>query len=291
MNRPRILLTGATGQVGWELRRSLATLGEVVAPTREQLDLADAGAMVRLVREMSPRWIVNPAAYTAVDKAEGEREQVFRLNRDAPAAFAEAALEVGAGLIHFSTDYVYDGSKPEPYVESDPTGPLSVYGESKLAGEQAIRHSGVPHLIFRTSWVYGARGRNFLLTMSRLAREKPELSVVADQFGAPTWSRSLAEATAQVLSWLAPADLEAVGGTYHMTNAGSTSWYGFAEALLAAQGLSTPVKPIPTEAYPTPAKRPVNSRLSTDRLRHVFGIVMPDWRESLALCLDRDVPA
>lgn len=292
-----ILLTGARGQVGWELRRSLSTLGQVVALDSRGLDLADAAAIRRVVSELKPGIIVNPAAYTAVDKAESEPELAHGVNALAPGILAEAAAKLGALLVHYSTDYVFDGSGDAPWREDDATGPLNVYGATKLAGEAAIAASGCRHLIFRTSWVYGARGANFLLTMQRLMRggaaERPELKIVADQMGAPTWCRSLADATAQVLAQvISPsrgADKPAPWGVYHMTNDGETSWHGFAQAILAADSPEAPPRllPIPSRDYPTPARRPLNSRLDNAKLARVFGVRLPAWDQALKLCLDK----
>ncbi|HQS99180.1 MAG: dTDP-4-dehydrorhamnose reductase [Hydrogenophilales bacterium 16-64-46] len=289
----KILLTGANGQVGWELRRTLGALGEIVALDSRLMDLADAEAVRNTVRSIAPAIIVNPAAYTAVDKAESEPERAHAVNAVAPGVLAEEAARLGAVLVHYSTDYVFDGSGDTPWREDDATGPLNVYGVTKLAGEQAIAAAGCRHLIFRTSWVYGARGSNFLLTMRRLMRERPELKIVADQVGAPTWCRDLAEATAQVLTQLrAPGCVqdESRWGVYHMTNAGETSWHGFAEAIRALDEFDetvTPARlvPIPGSDYPTPARRPLNSRLDNDRLEQAFGLRLRDWRAALALCL------
>lgn len=288
----RILLTGASGQVGWELRRSLSTLGTVTALDSRALNLADPDAIRRVVAELKPRVIVNPAAYTAVDKAESEPDRARAVNAVAPGVLAEEAAKLGALLVHYSTDYVFAGGGDTPWREDDPTGPLNVYGATKLAGEQAIREGCPRHLIFRTSWVYGGRGSNFLLTMRRLMRERPELKIVADQIGAPTWCRSLADATAQVLaqldSPLRGADKPEPWGVYHMTNAGETSWHGFAQAILAADPVATPpvLLPIPSSGYPTPAPRPLNSRLDNGKLERMFGIRLPDWQQALELCLD-----
>ena len=288
-----ILLTGANGQVGWELRRSLSTLGQVTALDSHGLNLTDPTAIRRAVAELKPRIIVNPAAYTAVDKAESEPDLAQAVNATAPGILAEEAAATGALLVHYSTDYVFDGSGDHPWREDDPTGPLNVYGATKLAGEQAIAASGCRHLIFRTSWVYGVRGSNFLLTMQRLMRERPELKIVADQVGAPTWCRSLADATAQILAQvISPsrgADKPASWGVYHMTNGGETAWHGFAQAILAADPPETPPRllPIPSSDYPTPARRPLNSRLDNSKLARVFGVRLPDWDQALKLCLDR----
>jgi dTDP-4-dehydrorhamnose reductase len=271
----RILLTGATGQVGWELRRTLAPLGEVRALDRFGLDLADVPTLVASVRALQPDVIVNSAAYTAVDKAESERDLAFAVNATAPRVLAEEARRIGAYLVHYSTDYVFDGEKSAPYAEDDPTGPINVYGESKLAGEVAIRASGCRHLILRTSWVYGPRGKNFYLTMLRLARERPELRVVDDQVGAPTSSLAIARATADLIG-------KGAQGLYHMTAAGETSWCGFARAILARAGLATPVVAIATSEYPTPARRPRNSRLDCSKLLREHAVALAPWEEQLA---------
>ncbi|MDR3390198.1 MAG: dTDP-4-dehydrorhamnose reductase [Sulfuriferula sp.] len=282
----KILLTGVNGQVGWELRRTLATLGEVIAPTRAQLDLTDATALRNFLHEIGPDLIVNPAAYTAVDKAESEPELAHAINTIAPAVMAEAAAKLGAAMVHYSTDYVFDGSKSGPYLESDNTNPLSVYGKTKLAGEQAIVAADIPHLILRTSWVYGLRGGNFLLTMQRLFKERDTLNVVNDQFGAPTWSRMIAEASAQII---AQHPFRNDSGIYHLTNAGNISWYNFAQAILARTTLpadkQVTINAIPAAQYPTAATRPVNSVLSGDKVRHTFGICMPDWEATLDRCM------
>ena len=291
--RSRILLTGSRGQVGWELARSLSTLGEVIALDADRLDLTDADAIRRTVAEIKPRIIVNPAAHTAVDKAESEPELAQAINATAPGILAQEAEKLGALLVHYSTDYVFDGSGEIARLEEEATGPLNVYGATKLAGELAIQAACQRHLIFRTSWVYGTRGANFLLTMRRLMRERPELKIVADQIGAPTWCRSLADATAQVLAQVdSPfrgADKPQPWGVYHMTNGGETSWQGFAQAILDLDAPETPARllPIPSSDYPTPAKRPLNSRLNNDKLERVFGVRLPDWNEALRLCMDK----
>ncbi|HEX5093920.1 MAG TPA: dTDP-4-dehydrorhamnose reductase [Burkholderiales bacterium] len=271
----RILLTGATGQVGWELRRTLAPLGEVRAFDRYGLDLADAPPLAAAVRALQPDVIVNAAAYTAVDKAESERDLAFAVNATAPRVLAEEAKRIGAMLVHYSTDYVFDGEKASPYVEDDPAQPINVYGESKLAGERAIRASGCRHLILRTSWVYGPRGKNFYLTMRRLAKERPALRVVDDQTGAPTSSLAIAAATPRLLE-------KGTEGLYHMAAAGETTWCGFARVILERAGLATPVVGIPTKDYPTPARRPRNSRLDCSRLKAASGVALPPWEEQLA---------
>jgi dTDP-4-dehydrorhamnose reductase len=271
----RILLTGATGQVGWELRRTLAPAGEVKAFDRYGLDLAEAPPLAAAVRALQPDVIVNAAAYTAVDKAESERDLAFAVNASAPRVLAEEAKRIGAMLIHYSTDYVFDGDKGSPYTEDDPTRPINVYGESKLAGERAIQASGCRHLILRTSWVYGPRGKNFFLTMRRLAKERSELRVVDDQVGAPTSSLAIADATAQLLSM-------GTEGLYHMTAAGETTWCGFAREILRRAGLATPVAGIPTKDYSTPARRPRDSRLDCSRLKYASGIELAPWERQLA---------
>jgi dTDP-4-dehydrorhamnose reductase len=291
-----ILLFGANGQVGWELRRTLAPLATVKALERADVDLADVDAVVRAVREAVPSMIVNAAAYTAVDRAEQEEALASAINANAPGLMANEAKRLGIPLVHYSTDYVFDGSKSAPHREEDAPAPLNVYGRTKLAGEAAIRDSGCAHLIFRTSWVYSMRGANFLLTVRRLAGELDELRIVADQTGAPTWARSIAEATALILARCGAPGQSAVlmekGGTYHMTAAGQTSWCGFAEAIvdwLRASGQpvrSKRVLGITTADYPTPAKRPANSVLDCARLRAMFGVAIPDWRDQLQLCLE-----
>lgn len=288
----KILLTGSQGQVGWELVRTLASLGEVIALDAKTLDLTDVDAIRGMVNAVRPRVIVNPAAHNAVDRAESEPELARAINTTAPGILAEEAEKLGALLVHYSTDYVFDGSGATPWNEVDTTGPLNAYGVSKLEGELAIRERCGRHLIFRTSWVYSQRGTNFLLTMRRLMRERPELRIVADQIGAPTWCRSLAEATAQVLaqigSPLRGADKPEPWGVYHMTNGGETSWHGFAQAIQDIEKLESPARllPIPSGEYPTPAKRPLNSRLNNDKLERVFGVRLPDWRQALALCME-----
>ncbi|MCA8234065.1 MULTISPECIES: dTDP-4-dehydrorhamnose reductase [Burkholderia] len=288
---PTILVTGVNGQVGFELLRSLQGLGRVVACDRSMLDLSDLDRVRSVVRELKPSIIVNPAAYTAVDKAETDVDAARRLNAEVPRAFAEEAARLGAALVHYSTDYVFDGTKEGAYVETDATNPQNVYGLTKLEGEQAIAATGCAHLILRTSWVYGRRGKNFLLTMLKLGSERPELRVVADQVGAPTWSKTIATATAHIVAQALAADdadwWTQRSGVYHFTSAGATSWHGFAEAIFAqAMGEHAPkVLPIPASDYPVPAKRPSNSRLSHDKLTEAFGLRLPDWADALTLCL------
>lgn len=291
----RILLTGVSGQVGTELLETLKPLGEVVAPVRAEMDLANAASVREMIRAVRPRWIVNAGAYTAVDKAESEPELAYAVNAEAVRAIGEEAQAIGAGVIHFSTDYVFDGSSNVPYRETDATGPVSVYGASKLAGEQALAHSRAGHMIFRTSWVYGARGKNFLLTILKLAQEREKVRVVADQHGAPTWSRDLANMTAEVIGQCETdtrgCDLATFladnGQTYHAAGSGETTWYGFAaEAVRLLQDKEQEVRfaeieAITTAEYPTPAKRPANSRMNCDRLKERFEWAMMDWQESL----------
>jgi dTDP-4-dehydrorhamnose reductase len=287
----RILLLGANGQVGHELRRSLAPLGEIIATTRSgALDGADSeianfdepGSLPALVGRIAPDVVVNAAAYTAVDRAENEPEAAFRANAEAPRRLAEACAVRDALLVHYSTDYVFDGKGTRAYREDDPTGPLGVYGESKLAGERAIAASGCRHLVFRTAWVYGNHGANFMRTMLRLGAERDELRVVADQIGSPTPAALIADVTAQVIADAAPAT-----GVFHLTAKGQTSWHGFAEAIFEGahrRGLLARVprvSPIATADYPTPARRPAYSGLDTTALQQAFGIVLPDWRQGL----------
>jgi dTDP-4-dehydrorhamnose reductase len=289
----RILVTGVTGQVGFELVRALQGLGDVFAADRHAFDLAKPDQMRSVLRDYRPSIIVNPAAYTAVDNAEQDIEGATQLNAHAPALLAQEAARSGALVVHYSTDYVFDGSKDGAYVESDATCPQNVYGRTKREGELAIAASGCAHLIFRTSWVYGRRGQNFLQTMLRLAAERPELKVVADQIGAPTWSNTLATLTASILARNAgPNALDgwlAKSGIYHLTAGGSTTWAGFAEAIFEEADLEKRpvVYPIDTAAYPTPARRPLNSVMSNAKLEKTFGIQAYDWRHSLRLCLGR----
>lgn len=282
----KILLTGKNGQVGWELARTLATLGEVIAVERRIMDLSEPDSIRSAIRGIKPDLIVNAAAYTAVDQAESEPDLAMAINGVAPGVMAQEAKRLGAALVHFSTDYVFDGEKQGPYTEEDQPDPRSVYGKTKLAGERAVQQAGVPHLIFRTSWVYGARGRNFLLTMRHLARERDALRIVDDQIGAPTWSRMIAEATAQILAPMthAPSPIAEAAGLYHLTCAGQTSWYGFAQAILGSRPCADLI-PIPTSEYPLPAKRPANSVLCNAKLRRTFGLALPEWDKALALCL------
>ena len=280
----KILLIGSNGQVGRELRRSLAPLGELLVHKRDSLDLTQSEAIRSVIREQRPDFVVNAAAYTAVDLAESEPDLAMQVNARAPGIMAEEAREIDALLVHYSTDYVFDGTKNSPYHEEDEPNPLSVYGKTKLAGEHAIRDAECRHLIFRTSWVYSSHGKNFLRTMQRLGRERDELKVVADQFGAPTWSRMIAEATALALRSETP------DGIYHLSCAGHTSWHGFAQAILAAQDWSGRLQAIPACEYPLPANRPANSRLDNHKLGRVLRLALPDWQTALGLCLEDDAP-
>lgn len=297
----RLLVTGANGQVGYELVRSLMPLGEVVALTRDDCDLVSADAIERVVAECRPDVIVNAAAYTAVDRAESEERLATIINGDAPAALAHAARAAGALLIHYSTDYVFDGSKGASWHETDPVAPLNAYGRSKLAGERAIAASGADYLILRTTWVFAARGANFVRTMLRLGAEREMLKVVADQFGAPTWARNIADATAHVV---AGARRERVEGRFasevlNLASQGDTSWHGFATEIFAEYARLRPdaalvirsVEPIPAADYPTPARRPTNSRLDCGRLAERYGIRLPHWRQALSRCLEEIVVA
>ena len=287
----KLLLLGARGQLGHELRRALAPLGELTCATRdglldgaacERADFDQPGLLPALVDRLAPDVVVNAAAYTAVDRAESEPEAAFRANAEAPARLAEACLRGGARLVHYSTDYVFDGQGTRPYREDDATAPLGVYGASKLAGEEAIRASGAQHMIFRTAWVYARHGSNFLRTMLRLAGERDELRVVADQVGSPTPAALIADVTAAILAQ-APQD----SGTWHLTAGGETSWHGFASAIVErAHGLGLlarvpVVSAITTADYPTPARRPAYSRLDCSRLQRDFDLVLPDWRDAM----------
>ena len=285
----RILLTGATGQVGWELRRSLSCLGEVITPGRAELDLARPETIAPYLQQLQPNIIVNPAAYTAVDKAESEAALAQTINADSVAELAKASAATGALLVHYSTDYVFDGSKPSAYEITDRPNPVSAYGRSKLAGEAAIIASDCRHLIIRTSWVYGARGKNFLLTMLKLASERDSLRVVADQFGAPTSSRLIADVTAQLLARIG-RDAQPTASLLHLSGAGRTSWHGFAAAIVemgATLGLckAVPVHVISTADYPTPAARPANSLLRLTAIEQAYGLQLPPWQISLQHCL------
>jgi dTDP-4-dehydrorhamnose reductase len=281
---PRILLLGAGGQLGKVLERKLRSESELTALTHAQLDLADADAVGEAVRKARPEILINAAAYTAVDRAEQELDLAHKVNAVAPGVMAQEMAALGGWLIHYSTDYVFDGSGTKPWVETDSTGPLNVYGQSKLDGEKAIAEAHGQHVILRTSWVYAAEGKNFLHTMLRLGRERSLLKVVDDQVGAPTTAEALTEATVAVLKTLAGDAAPAISGVYHLACAGETSWCSFAKAIFDEFSLrqaAPEVVPIPTEAYPTPARRPYNSRMCCDKFGERFGYCMPEWRSAL----------
>lgn len=287
-SRPRIFLTGKNGQLGFELQRSLALLGEVVAVDREDCDLSDPAAIRALVARVQPQVIVNPAAHTAVDKAESEPELAHAINTLAPQVFAEESAKLGALLVHYSTDYVFDGTKDGWYSETDTPNPQSVYGKTKLGGELAIAAANPKHLIFRTSWVFGAHGANFLKTILRLAAEREELKIIADQYGAPTAASLLADVTAHAIRQVLADDKAShLYGTYHLVAGGETSWHGYAENVVQlAQEAGVPVLAkqilaIPATAYPLPAPRPSNSRLNTQKLQTAFGLRLPEWQEGV----------
>ena len=286
MDKKKILLTGINGQVGHALQSQLSGF-DCVGLSRQDLDLTNIDMIRRVIREVKPDIIINPAAYTAVDKAESEPELAYAINAIAPGVIAEEAGKLGSSLVHFSTDYVYDGGKSTPYEEDDQVNPISIYGKSKLAGEDAIRAVGIPHLILRTSWVYGAYGKNFLKAIIRLASEREELGIVADQFGAPTASLSIAEGVERLLLKWVPEDVYQTG-VYHFTNTGSTTWHGFAceivkqySAIERLKVSEKSIKPLTTADYPTPAARPANSRLNHDKLKSTFGLVLPSWQDGL----------
>lgn len=290
----KILLFGKNGQVGWELQRALAPLGTVIALDRHSReycgDLQDLAGIAATINTIAPDVIVNAAAYTAVDKAEAEPDQADRINHQAVAVMAQAAKRVDALLVHYSTDYVFDGSGHAPWAETDATAPLSVYGQTKRAGEQAIINRGCAHLIFRTSWVYAARGNNFAKTMLRLAAEREQLIVISDQIGAPTGADLIADISAHAIR--ATQQNPRLAGVYHLAAQGETSWHGFAEFVIAtarARGQALKVQtinPIPTTQYPTPATRPLNSRLNTEKLRHSFGLALLQWQDGVARMQD-----
>jgi dTDP-4-dehydrorhamnose reductase len=288
----KILLIGKNGQVGWELRRTLAPLAEVVAVDYPEINLTDTPALRQFVAGTRPAVVVNAAAYTAVDKAETETELCRQINAIAPGVLAVEAKKIGALMVHYSTDYIFDGTKTSPYVETDAPNPLGAYGRSKLEGDRAVKASGADHLIFRLCWVYGARGQNFMLTMQRLARERGKLRVVGDQFGCPTWSRMIAETTAQALKQvLAGADRSVYNGEYHLAAFGQTSWHGFASRIIElmpeAERKCRAVEQITTPEYPTPAKRPANSVLDCGKSQKTFGLRLPHWETSLRQVLDK----
>ncbi len=290
--RPTLLLIGADGQLGWELQRTLAPLGHLARATldgrwEQAVNLADAESIARLIRETQPDVVINAAAYTAVDKAETELDLAQRINGDAPGLIGRLVAERRVPVLHYSTDFVFSGASDRPYREDDEPGPINVYGITKLDGENRLLDSGTPALILRTSWVYGRYGHNFLLTMQRLLQERDELKVVDDQIGAPTWSRLLAEVSAQLLYRVLSGDidLEHHSGLYQVTGAGQTSWWGFAKAIQKASGANCKLLPIASREYPTPAKRPAYSVLDNGKLLETFGLALPDWEVSLAMCL------
>jgi dTDP-4-dehydrorhamnose reductase len=288
----KILLIGKNGQVGWELRRTLAPLAEVVAVDYPEIDFTDVPALRQFVAATRPSVVVNAAAYTAVDKAETEIELCRQINAVAPGVLAEEAKKLGALMVHYSTDYIFDGAKTSPYVETDAPNPLGTYGRTKLEGDRAVKASGADHLIFRLCWVYGARGQNFMLTMQRLAREREKLRVVGDQFGCPTWSRMIAETTALALKQvLAGADVSRFNGEYHFAAGGQANWHEFASRIIElmpeAEKKCRAVEKITTAEYPTPAKRPAYSVLDCGKLQKTFGLRLPDWEASLRQVLDK----
>jgi len=290
--RPEILLIGADGQVGWELQRTLAPLGNLTRATlngrwERALNLASAESIASVLRETQPDIVINAAAYTAVDKAETEYELAQSINGDAPGLLGRLLAERRVPVLHYSTDFVFSGQSDQPYREEDEPSPLNAYGATKLDGENQLLDSGAPALILRTSWVYGRYGQNFLLTMQRLLREREELKVVDDQIGAPTWSRLLAEVSAQLIYRVLTGDidLERQSGVYQVTGGGQTSWWGFAKAIQQASGAECRLLPIPSLDYPLPAKRPAYSVLDNGKLLETFGLALPHWETSLAMCL------
>ncbi len=289
MNRPlRILISGQHGQVSQALQKSLKDLGELIVLGRDQLDLSQPPSIRPMVREIRPDLIINAAAHTAVDQAQSEPDLAFKINATSPGVFAEEAAALGIPFIHYSTDYVFDGSKDGTWNEADAPNPLGVYGASKLAGEQAIAAAGGQYLILRTSWVYSLTGRNFLLTMQRLLQEREKLSVVADQIGAPTWAGTIAQSTRELIERWRDGKPGA-WGVYHLTASGETSWFGFAQAigqqLIKTGKPCASLEPIASSAYPTPAVRPLNSRLDCSRLQREWGVSQPDWHDAMLECL------
>jgi dTDP-4-dehydrorhamnose reductase len=292
MSLPKILLFGKVGQVGWELRRTLAPMARVVCVDYPDVDFTAPESIRRHIADTAPDIIINAAAYTAVDKCETETALAMKINAEAPGVMAEEAKRRGALLVHYSTDYVYDGTRNAPYVETDAPNPLSAYGRTKLAGDEAIRGAGGDHLIFRLCWVYGARGSNFMLTMQRLAREREKLRVVADQVGCPTWSRMIAETTAHALRQVRlSTQASTFTGVYHLASSGHTSWHGFASAIVdlmpPGDRKCREVEAITSAEYPTPTRRPAYSVLSCAKLETTFGLRLPDWRKSLGQVVER----
>ena len=290
----KILLFGKNGQLGWELNRSLQPLGKIVVLDIEEVDFSEPESLRKIVQDESPDVICNAVAYTAVDKAEEDEELALKINGVAPGVLAEEALKLGALLIHYSTDYVFDGTKTSPYVETDKPNPVNAYGRTKLAGEIAVQSSGCDYLILRTSWVYASRANNFMLTMLKLAQEREELNIVADQIGAPTTARLIADTT---LLCMHQVMKERIGGAfssdlYHLTASGHTSWHGFTKEIVSLANQSAKlqltikdIKAIPTSDYPTPATRPLNSQLALTKLESIFTVIMPSWKESLSVCI------
>lgn len=291
----KILLFGKNGQLGWELNRSLQAFGDIVALDADEADFSEPENLRQIVQRIKPDVICNAVAYTAVDKAETEEALAMNINGVAPGVLAEEALKLGALLLHYSTDYVFDGTKTSPYVETDEPNPVNVYGRTKLAGEIAVQSSGCDYLIFRTSWVYASRAQNFLLTMLKLAQEREALSIVSDQIGSPTSARLISDTTVLCLQQTIKERLAGIFSSdlYHLTNSGHTSWFGFTEEIIARANSQLEMKlalkelkAIPTSEYPTPAIRPMNSQLALTKLESIFTIKMPDWKESLFLCMD-----
>jgi dTDP-4-dehydrorhamnose reductase len=312
--KAKILLTGRTGQLGSELHRLLPNLGDVIAPERNELDLREPQKIRQTMRAVKPQVVVNTAAYTAVDAAETDEAVALAMNGEAPGTLAQEAKKCGAAVIHFSTDYVFDGAKTTPYQETDQPNPLNAYGRTKLAGEEAVRNSGAAHLIFRTSWVYATHGRNFLMTILRLAAQREELKVVGDQVGAPTCALDLAEATTKIVARILDAPgsdkaLSQLRGTYHMTAAGQATWHEFAKVILEEAGraprtlswlasalngrplLARRVLPISTQEFASPTRRPAYSVLSNAQLAETFGFALPDWRTQLQRCFSAEIPS
>ncbi len=290
----KILLIGKNGQVGWQLERALAPLGEVMATDKNVIDMAKHNSIISTIQNIKPDLIVNASAYTAVDKAESDADTAMSINASALSVIATEAKKINAVVIHYSTDYVFDGAKNKPYTENDTTNPMGIYGKSKLEGEKMLAEAGVPYLIFRTSWVYDTRGKNFLLTMLRLAQEREEMRVVNDQTGSPTWAKMIAMATSQIISQ-GSKDIQGFiqenKGIYHMTSAGETTWYNFAKNIIenAAGQKNFKVKsiiPITTNEYPTPAKRPQYSVMDNSKLKNTFNISIPSWEKGLKLVLE-----
>ena len=293
-----LLITGANGQVGFELQRSLAPLGKTIAVVRAEMDLSNEANILAALKEHKPSVIVNPAAYTAVDRAESEKEQAMAVNATAPGVLARWAADKDAYLVHYSTDYVFDGMKPDPYVETDPVNPQSVYGESKWLGEEAVRSAGANHVILRTSWVFGHHGNNFLKTILRLAQERSALNVVADQIGAPTSAALIADVTRRIIEVVSGVDAPDVSGTYHLSAQGNTSWHGYAAHIVREASARhfnlaltlDALKPISTAEYPTPAKRPKNSRLNCAKLMDCFAFPLPAWQDGVNDVVERLSP-